>query len=178
MTTGPEAGRGSLRVYLGAAPGVGKSYAMLSEAHRRLERGTDVVVGYVETHGRRHTAEMLEGLEVIPRRTLMYRGARFEEMDVDAILKRHPAVAIVDELAHTNVVGSRNEKRWQDVEELLSAGIDVITAVNIQHLDSVNDVVEKITGSCATSAIRERRACGSQVLRSTPSMRIVPCCGS
>ena len=138
--------RGKLRVYLGAAPGVGKTYAMLSEAHRRAERGTDVVVGFVETHGRRHTAEMLEGLEVVPRRTLVYRETTFEELDVDAVLARRPKVALVDELAHTNVPGSRNTKRWQDIEELLTAGIDVITTVNIQHLESVNDVVEKITG--------------------------------
>ena len=138
--------RGKLRVYLGAAPGVGKTYAMLGEAHRRLERGTDVAVGFVETHGRQHTAELLEGLEVIPRRKLPYRGTTFEEMDVDAVIARHPKVALVDELAHTNVPGSRNEKRWQDVEELLEAGIEVITTVNIQHLESVNDVVEKITG--------------------------------
>ena len=138
--------RGKLRIYLGAAPGVGKTYAMLGEGHRRAERGTDVVVGFVETHGRQHTAAMLEGLEVVPRRELTYRDAAFTEMDVDAVLARRPAVALVDEFAHTNVPGSRNEKRWQDVEELLAAGIDVISTVNIQHLESVNDVVEKITG--------------------------------
>ncbi len=138
--------RGRLRVYLGAAPGVGKTYAMLGEGHRRLERGTDVVVGFVETHGRQHTAEQVEGLEVVPRRTMSYRGATFTEMDLDAVLARRPALALVDELAHTNVPGSRNAKRWQDIEELLAAGIDVITTVNIQHLESVNDVVEKITG--------------------------------
>jgi two-component system sensor histidine kinase KdpD len=138
--------RGRLRVYLGAAPGVGKTYAMLGEGHRRVERGTDIVVGFVETYGRVHTQEMLEGLEVVPRRRIVYRDASFEEMDLDAVLARRPAVALVDELAHTNVPGSRNAKRWQDVEELLAAGIDVITTVNIQHLESVNDVVEKITG--------------------------------
>jgi two-component system sensor histidine kinase KdpD len=138
--------RGRLRVYLGAAPGVGKTYAMLGEAHRRAERGTDVVVGLVETHGREHTAQLLEGLEVVPRREIEHRGSLFSEMDVDAVLARHPAVALVDELAHTNVPGSRHEKRWQDVEELLAAGVDVITTVNIQHLESLNDVVEKITG--------------------------------
>lgn len=138
--------RGKLRVYLGAAPGVGKTYAMLGEGHRRADRGTDVVVGFVETHGRTHTAEMVDGLEVVARRDLTYRGATFAEMDLDAILARRPKVALVDELAHTNVPGSRNEKRWQDVEELLASGIDVITTVNIQHLESVNDVVEKITG--------------------------------
>ena len=138
--------RGRLRIYLGAAPGVGKTYAMLGEGHRRAERGTDVVVGYVETHEREHTAGMLEGLEVVPRREMTHRGSGFTEMDVDAVLTRHPAVALVDELAHTNVPGSRHEKRWQDIEELLAAGIDVISTVNIQHLESVNDVVEKITG--------------------------------
>src|SRR5215213_973231 len=137
--------RGRLRVYLGAAPGVGKTYAMLGEGHRRAERGTDVVVGFVETHGRKHTAEMIEGLEVVARRSIAYRGTEFTEMDVDAVLARRPKVALVDELAHTNVPGSRNDKRWQDIEELLAAGIDVITTVNIQHLESVNDVVEKIT---------------------------------
>jgi two-component system sensor histidine kinase KdpD len=125
---------------------VGKTYAMLGEGHRRAERGTDVVVGFVETHGRKHTAEMIEGLEVVPRRTLPYRGTTFNEMDIDAVLARRPQVALVDELAHTNVPGSRNAKRWEDIEELLAAGIDVISTVNIQHLESVNDVVEKITG--------------------------------
>lgn len=138
--------KGRLRVYLGAAPGVGKTYAMLGEGSRRADRGTDVVVGFVETHGRRHTAEMVAGLEVVPRRTMSYRGGTFEEMDLDAVLERAPRVALVDELAHTNIPGSRNEKRWQDVRELLNAGIDVISTVNIQHLESLNDVVEKITG--------------------------------
>ena len=139
-------GRGRLRIYLGSAAGVGKTYAMLSEGHRRAERGADVVVGFAEPHARPHTIALLDGLEVVPRRTLEYRGATFEEMDVDAVLARQPEIALVDELAHTNVPGSRNEKRWQDVEELLDAGIDVISAVNIQHLESLNDVVEKITG--------------------------------
>jgi two-component system sensor histidine kinase KdpD len=145
--------RGKLRVYLGAAPGVGKTYAMLGEGHRRAARGTDVVVGFVETHGRQHTADMVGGLEVLPRHTMSYRGATFEEMDLDAILARKPAVALVDELAHSNVPGSRHEKRWQDVEELLAAGIDVITTVNIQHLESVNDVVEKITGAAQQETV-------------------------
>src|SRR5680860_483126 len=138
--------RGRLRVYLGAAPGVGKTYAMLGEGHRRAERGTDVVVGFVETHDRLHTAAMLDGLEIVPRRQISYRDTTFPEMDIDAVLARRPKVALVDELAHTNVPGSRNEKRWQDVEELLAAGIDVISTVNIQHLESINDVVDKITG--------------------------------
>lgn len=167
MTTPAASGtRGSLRVYLGAAPGVGKTYAMLSEARRRADRGTDVVIGYVETHGRKYTEEMLEGLEVVPRRTLRYRGGTFEEMDVDAILARKPKVAIVDELAHTNVVGSRNEKRWQDITELLDAGIDVVTAVNIQHLESVNDVVEKITG------IKQQETVPDAVVRSADQVEL------
>src|SRR3954447_4292897 len=127
--------RGQLRVYLGASPGVGKTFAMLNEGRRRRDRGTDVVVGYVETHGRARTAEQLDDLEIVPRCTHEYRGAVMEEMDVDAILARKPAVALVDELAHTNVPGSRNEKRWQDVSELLDAGIEVISTVNIQHLE-------------------------------------------
>src|SRR5579859_6838145 len=118
--------RGKLRVYLGAAPGVGKTYAMLSEARRRRDRGTDVVVGFVETHGRARTREQIGDLEVVPRRKVRYRDSEFEEMDVDAILARHPAQAVVDELAHSNVTGSKNPKRWQDVQELLDAGIDVI----------------------------------------------------
>src|SRR5262249_46206354 len=138
--------RGKLRVYLGAAPGVGKTYAMLNEGGRRNARGTDVVVAYVETHGRPNTEGQIGALEVIPRRKLEYRGATFEEMDLDAVLARAPKVALVDELAHSNVPGSRHEKRWQDVEELLDAGIDVISTVNIQHLESMNDVVEAITG--------------------------------
>jgi two-component system sensor histidine kinase KdpD len=138
--------RGTLRIYLGAAPGVGKTFAMLDEGHRRLARGTDVVVGVVEDHGRPRTAELVQGFEVVPRRTVEHRGARLTEMDLDALLARHPKVALVDELAHTNAPGSRNAKRWQDVDELLEAGIDVISTVNVQHLESLNDVVEQVTG--------------------------------
>ena len=138
--------RGELRIYLGAAPGVGKTYAMLGEAHRRLERGTDLVAAVVETHGRKKTAEMLEGIEHIPPRYIDYRGGSFAELDVPAVLARHPQVVLVDELAHTNTPGSKNQKRWQDVEELLDAGITVISTVNIQHLESLNDVVAEITG--------------------------------
>jgi two-component system, OmpR family, sensor histidine kinase KdpD len=138
--------RGVLRVYLGSAPGVGKTFRMLDEGWRRKERGTDVVIGYVETHDRPLTRAQLRDLEVVARVTREYRGARLEEMDLDAVLARHPAVVLVDELAHTNVPGGAHEKRWQDVDDLLDAGIDVITTVNIQHLESVNDVVEKITG--------------------------------
>ena len=138
--------QGQLRVYLGAAPGVGKTYKMLEEGHRRRERGTDVVVGYVETHGRKHTEAMLAGLEVTPRVEINYRGSSFTEMDVDAILARAPEVVLVDEFAHTNIPGSRNAKRWQDIQELLEAGLTVITTVNIQHLESINDIVQQITG--------------------------------
>ncbi|HEY0869960.1 MAG TPA: DUF4118 domain-containing protein [Acidothermaceae bacterium] len=159
--------RGTLRIYLGAAPGVGKTFAMLGEGHRRAERGTDVVVGLVETHGRPHTAEAIGDLEVIPRRTINYRGSDFTEMDVDAILTRHPKVALVDELAHTNVPGSRNEKRWQDVEELLAAGITVLSTVNIQHLESLNDVVEKITG------VPQRETIPDAIVRSADQVDVV-----
>ena len=160
-------GRGKLRIYLGAAPGVGKTYAMLGEGHRRAERGTDVVVGFAETHGRQHTADMLDGLEVLPRREIAYRGTSFTEMDLDALLQRHPAVALVDELAHTNVPGSRNTKRWQDIEELLVAGIDVISTVNIQHLESLNDVVEKITG------VPQRERVPDAVVRAADQVELV-----
>lgn len=143
---GKRPATGRLRVYLGAAPGVGKTVAMLGEAKRRFERGTDVVIGVVEDHGREHTRECVEGLPVIPRRVSEHRGVQLSEMDLDAILARHPAVVLVDELAHTNAPGSRNAKRWQDVQALLAAGINVVTTVNIQHLESLNDVVAGITG--------------------------------
>jgi two-component system, OmpR family, sensor histidine kinase KdpD len=142
----PVRARGQLRIYLGAAPGVGKTYAMLAEGQRRLARGTDVVGGLIETHGRQLTAAMAKGLEIVPRRTMSYRDAVFTEMDVDAVLARHPQVALVDELAHTNVPGSRNAKRWEDVDELLDAGIDVITTLNIQHLESLSVVARQVTG--------------------------------
>ncbi|MBL1079151.1 sensor histidine kinase KdpD [Nocardia sp. 2] len=138
--------RGQLRIYLGAAPGVGKTYSMLSEAQRRIERGRDVVAAVVETHGRSKTAQLLAGIERIPPKLIEYRGTTMSELDVDAVLRRAPAVVLVDELAHTNVPGSKNEKRWQDVLELLDAGIDVVSTVNVQHLESLNDVVEQITG--------------------------------
>ncbi|GAA3030795.1 DUF4118 domain-containing protein [Actinokineospora globicatena] len=141
-----ERKRGELRIYLGAAPGVGKTFAMLGEAHRRRERGTDVVVGLVETHGREKTAQLVAGLDVLPLARVHHRGLDLTEMDIDALLARAPEVAVVDELAHTNVPGSRNAKRWEDVEELLAAGIDVLSTVNVQHLESLNDVVARITG--------------------------------
>lgn len=138
--------RGTLRIYLGAAPGVGKTYAMLNEAHRRAGRGTDVVAATVETHGRSKTAEMLDGLELIPPKETTYRGTLMHELDVDAVLARKPALVLIDEMAHTNAPGSRNPKRWQDIDEILDAGIDVLTTINVQHLESLNDVVEQITG--------------------------------
>ncbi|WP_222193033.1 ATP-binding protein [Modestobacter italicus] len=138
--------RGTLRIYLGAAPGVGKTFAVLGEAHRRRERGCDVVVGLVETHGRPRTVAALDGLEVLPRARVTHRGVPLDELDVEAVLARRPDVVVIDELAHTNVPGSRHEKRWQDVEQVLDAGISVLTTVNVQHLESLNDVVEQITG--------------------------------
>ncbi len=138
--------RGKLRIYLGAAPGVGKTFAMLNEGRRRCERGEDVVCGFIEAHGRRRTAEQIGELDVVPRKQIAYRDKVFEELDIDALLSRRPEVALVDELAHTNIPGSRNEKRWQDVEELLDAGISVISTLNIQHLESLNDVIAQITG--------------------------------
>jgi len=163
--------RGQLRVYLGAAPGVGKTYAMLAEGQRRRERGTDVVAALVEAHGRRITAAMAEGIEPIPRRTIPYRGAVFTEMDTDAVLARRPQVALVDELAHTNVPGSRNRKRWQDVDELLDAGIDVVATLNIQHLESLSDVARQITGVAHTETIPDevvRRADQVELVDMTP----------
>src|SRR5580693_2790335 len=144
---------GRFRIYLGAAAGVGKTYAMLNEGHRRQERGADVVVGFVESHGRPLTEALIGDLEVVPRQVVEYRGSRLEEMDLDAVLARRPKIALVDELAHTNVPGSgKNEKRWQDVLEILAAGIGVITTVNIQHLESIADEVEHMTGA----RVRER----------------------
>jgi two-component system sensor histidine kinase KdpD len=141
-----ERERARLRIYIGAAPGVGKTYEMLQEAHALRARGLDTVVGYVETYGRRDTEAQIKDLEVIPRRAVEYRGVTMEEMDVDAVIRRKPQVAVVDELAHTNVPGSRNTKRYQDVVEILDAGIHVMTAVNIQHLETLNDAVAKATG--------------------------------
>ena len=151
--TGVVEDAGHFRIYLGAAAGVGKTYAMLSEGHRRLSRGADVVIGFVECHGRPHTEQLMEGLEAVPRKTVEYRGSQLAEMDLDAVLRRRPRIALIDELAHTNVPGSgRHGKRWQDVMEILGAGIGVITTVNIQHLESIADEVERLTGA----KVRER----------------------
>jgi two-component system, OmpR family, sensor histidine kinase KdpD len=161
--------RGILRVYLGAAPGVGKTYAMLAEARRRQDRGTDVVVGLVETHGRSHTAELLEGLEIAPRRTVHYRGTALSELDVGWLLARKPHVALIDELAHTIPGAGPGEagKRWEDVEVLLDAGIDVISTVNIQHLESLNDVVAEITG------VRQQETIPDDVVRAADQIELV-----
>src|SRR6185437_768877 len=159
--------RGKLRVYLGAAPGVGKTYKMLEEGHRRAERGADVVIGYVETHGREQTARMADGLEQITRVTRHYRGVEVQEMDLDAVLARRPQIALVDELPHTNVPGVRHEKRWQDIQDLLDAGIEVITTVNVQHLESLNDVVQRITG------VPQRETVPDEVVRAADQIELI-----
>jgi two-component system sensor histidine kinase KdpD len=159
--------RGRLRIYMGMAPGVGKTYKMLEEAHRRHDRGTDVVIGFVETYGRLHTAAMADGLEVVPRRRVEYRGVAVEEMDADAVIARHPAVALVDELAHTDVPGSPLEKRWQDVDRIRDAGIEVISTCNVQHVESIADAVETILGV----PVRERIPDG--VVRAADEIELV-----
>ncbi|MCB0945423.1 MAG: histidine kinase, partial [Mycobacterium sp.] len=156
-----------MRIYLGAAPGVGKTFAMLGEAHRRLERGTDLVAAVVETHGRKKTAELLDGIDIIPPRYIDYRGGRFPELDVPAVLARRPQVVLVDELAHTNTPGSKNPKRWMDVEELLDAGISVISTVNVQHLESLNDVVAQITG------IEQQETVPDEIVRQASQIELV-----
>src|SRR5262245_10624400 len=138
--------RGKLKLFFGAAAGVGKTYAMLEAARERRDEAIDVIVGYVETHGRAETESLLQGLELLPARLVEYRGTTLREFDLDAALARRPAIVLVDELAHTNAAGSRHAKRWQDVQELLEAGIDVYTTLNVQHLESLNDIVAKITG--------------------------------
>ena len=143
MQTEPRA---RLRIYIGAAPGVGKTYSMIEDAHTFRREGVDVVIGFVESHGRADTEARIDGLEIVPRRRIDYRGVVLEEMDVDAILARKPGLCVVDELAHTNVAGSRHQKRYQDVLELLDAGIGVMTAVNIQHMETLNDAVSRVTG--------------------------------
>lgn len=159
--------RGTLRIYLGAAPGVGKTFAMLNEGTRRAGRGGDVVIGLVETHERAVTSEQIGDLEIVPRATVHYRGTSFQEMDLDAVLARRPAVVLVDELAHTNTPGMRHEKRWQDIDELLEAGIDVISTVNIQHLESLNDVVQRITG------VTQRETVPDAFVRSADQIELV-----
>jgi two-component system sensor histidine kinase KdpD len=148
--------RGKFKIYIGMSAGVGKTYRMLMEAHALMRNGIDVKIGYIETHKRKETEALLEGLPVIPRRKLFYKGKELEEMDLKAIISLRPEVVIVDELAHTNIEGSQNEKRWQDVRDILNAGINVISAVNIQHLESLNEEVEKITGASINERIPDK----------------------
>ncbi len=160
-------GRGKLKVFLGAAPGVGKTYSMLEEARHRRDDGADVVVALVETHGRKDTEALLAGLEIVPLRRVPYRGQYLAEMDIDAVLARRPGLALVDELAHSNAPDSRHPKRWQDVEEILNAGIDVYTTLNIQHLESLNDIVARISG------VRVRETIPDKVLELADELELV-----
>src|ERR1700686_5224095 len=164
-TTEVETRPGRLKVYLGATPGAGKTYAMLHEAHQLVAHGHDVVVGYVETYNRPRTVDLLTGLEVVPRLKLPYKGTVLEEMDLDAVLARSPEIVLVDELAHTNVPGLRHSKRWLDVEELRGAGINVITTVNVQHVESVKDLVEKVTGIVVRETIPDRELDGADEIQ-------------
>src|SRR3984885_11608369 len=138
--------RGKFKIYIGMSAGVGKTFRMLQETHALLRNGVDVKIGYIETHNRKETHDLLEGLPLIPRRKLFYKGKELEELDVQAVINLHPEIVIIDELAHTNIEGSKNEKRWQDVMDILEAGINVISAVNIQHIESINEDVKEITG--------------------------------
>ena len=167
QTEGAPAGprRGHLKVFLGATPGAGKTYAMLREAHQLVKHGHDVAVGYVETYNRPRTVELLVGLEVIPRVRVPYRGTVLEEMNLDAVIRRKPEIALVDELAHTNVPGVMHEKRWQDVEDLRAAGIDVITTVNVQHVESVKDLVEKVTGVVVRETVPDKELDGAEEIQ-------------
>lgn len=161
----PELRRGRLKVFLGATPGAGKTFAMLREAHQLAAHGHDLVVGYVETYNRPRTVELLTGLEVVPRVDVPYRGTVLQEMDLDAVLRRQPEIALVDELAHTNVPGVRHEKRWQDVEDLRTAGIEVITTVNVQHVESVKDLVEKVTGIVVRETVPDKELDGADEIQ-------------
>ena len=160
-----EIRRGRLKVFLGATPGAGKTYAMLREAHQLVLHGHDLAVGYVETYNRPRTVELLEGLEVVPRIRVPYRGTVLEEMDLDAVLRRRPEIVLVDELAHTNVPGVRHEKRWEDVEDMRAAGIDVITTVNVQHVESVKDLVEKVTGITVRETVPDKELDGADEIQ-------------
>lgn len=154
--TDARSGRGRHKIFLGYAAGVGKTYTMLSEAQRRAARGQDIVIGFVEPHKRPETIVLTEGLERIPTKRITYRGAEFEELDTDAVIARHPEWVLVDELAHTNVPGTRHEKRWQSVEEILDAGINVLSTVNVQHFESLNDTVAQFTGVCVRETLPDR----------------------
>lgn len=159
--------RGRLRVFLGAAPGVGKTHTMLEEGRRLRDEGQDVVVAIVETHGREAVAALLDGMETVPRTAVSHRGVGLTDMDLDAVLERRPQVALVDEFAHTNAPGARHDKRWEDVAQLRAAGIDVITTVNIQHIESLNDVVQRITGA------PQRETVPDKVLRAADQIELV-----
>lgn len=148
--------RGKFKIYIGMSAGVGKTYRMLQEAHSMIKNGVDITIGYIETHNRKETHALIEGLPIIPRSKIFYKGKELEEMDLQAILNNHPEVVIVDELAHTNIPGSKNEKRWQDVVEILEAGISVISAVNIQHIESINEEVHAITGIEVSERVPDR----------------------
>src|SRR6516225_7230598 len=168
--------RGRLKVFLGAAPGVGKTYEMLLSGRAKLLEGADIVVGIVETHGRVETQSLLYGFEIIPRAKINYHGHMLEEMDLDALLKRRPQIALVDELAHTNAPGSRNAKRYQDVQELLQAGIHVISTMNVQHLESLYDLVEQFTGVKVPERVPDFVLALTPVNCSTRSYRLSRCC--
>jgi two-component system sensor histidine kinase KdpD len=155
--------RGRYRILLGMAAGVGKTYRMLQEGRQAKAEGRDVVIGYLEPHDRPDTSELADGIEVVPRLRSEMGGLELEEMDVDAVIARHPDLALIDELAHTNARGMRNEKRYQDIEEVIAAGIDVISTVNIQHLESLNDAVSELTGSAC--ARRSRITCSTRPTR-------------
>ncbi len=168
LTAARAAGtRGRLKVFLGAVPGVGKTYRMLAEAHRRVSRGEDVAIGLVEPHGRPATSELMEGLEQIPLKDIEYRGKVFHELDTDAVLKRKPEWVLIDELAHTNAPGAKHEKRWQSIEELRDVGINIITTVNVQHLESLNDAVYEITG------VRVRETVPDRIIDSAEEIELV-----
>jgi two-component system, OmpR family, sensor histidine kinase KdpD len=163
VSQGPK--RGRLKVYLGATPGAGKTFAMLREAHQLVEAGHDLVVGYIETYNRPRTVDLLAGLEVVGRARVPYRGTVLEEMDLDAVLARKPEIVLVDELAHTNIPGLHHPKRWQDVDDLRAAGIDVLTTVNVQHVESVKDLVEKVTGIVVRETVPDRELDGADEIR-------------
>ena len=167
--TSPPSGegraRGHLKIYLGATPGAGKTFAMLREAHDLVRQGHDVVVAYIETYNRPRTVELLDGLEIAPRKKVTYKGAALEDTDLDWVLARKPEIALVDELAHTNAPGLRHDKRWEDVEELRAAGIDVISTVNVQHVESVKDLVEKVTGVIVRETVPDKELDGADVVQ-------------
>ncbi len=156
LNLNPNAGKGKFKIYIGMSAGVGKTYRMLQEAHSLLQNGINVRIGYIETHGRKETEALVEGIPVIDRREIFYKGKRLEELDVQAILLLHPDIVLIDELAHTNIPGSKNKKRWQDVMDILDAGISVISAVNIQHIESINEDVKNITGIAVQERIPDK----------------------